>query len=261
MHLPLAILSPTPPKRLQIARMGDISPRYRTAPPFLLSRWQKIQMLKKKEKKKKTGGLKCKARELICRRSCDACWASEWRGEAGRMVSVQGAFPHSTACQSRYLSASNRGTGEDRQHLLSKPNYLLSTKQGGEPAPQPAMSSHIHMHKHSYSSRFDQYKSLKRGPVVIYLFICWIMAVLGSELWLIWKCCWIKDNTLSAGVVPCSALTVSWQRGAQNHHKSIYGTLNQISSGGDSTFHHVALSRNKGLPATIKQVSERRYES
>ena len=47
------------------------------------------------------------------------------------MVSVRGASPHSTACQIRYLSASNRGTGEDRQHLLSKPNYLLSTKQGG----------------------------------------------------------------------------------------------------------------------------------
>lgn len=126
---------------------------------------------------------------------------------------------------------------------------------------QPCRHTYTCTSIHSYSSRFDQYKSLKRGPVVIYLFICWIMAVLGSELWLIWKCCWIKDNTLSAGVVPCSALTVSWQRGAQNHHKSIYGTLNQISSGGDSTFHHVALSRNKGLPATIKQVSERRYES
>lgn len=48
------------------------------------------------------------------------------------MAGVQGAPPHSTACQIRYLSASNRGTGEDRQHLLSKPNYLLSTKQEKE---------------------------------------------------------------------------------------------------------------------------------
>lgn len=34
------------------------------------------------------------------------------------------------ACQVRYLSASNRGTGDNGQHLLSEPNYLLSTEEG-----------------------------------------------------------------------------------------------------------------------------------
>lgn len=37
-------------------------------------------------------------------------------------------FPR-PACQVRYLSASNRGTGDDGQHLLSQPNYLLSTEK------------------------------------------------------------------------------------------------------------------------------------
>lgn len=76
--------------------------------------------------------------------------------------------------------------------------------------------------------------------------------------------------------MPCSALTVSWWRGqsravqpqtlpgsqeenyvlawaAQNHCKSIYGTLNQISLGGDTTFHRVALSLSEGLPAVINR--------
>lgn len=73
----------------------------------------------------------------LCR--CLLGWWMEKRSQ--RMGCVQGAFPHSPACQRWYLSASNRGTGEDRQHLLSKPNYLLSTKQEAEPAPPPALWS------------------------------------------------------------------------------------------------------------------------
>lgn len=39
------------------------------------------------------------------------------------------------ACQARYLSASNRGTGDNGQHLLSEPNYLLSTQEEGASGP------------------------------------------------------------------------------------------------------------------------------
>lgn len=35
------------------------------------------------------------------------------------------------ARQVRFLSASNRDTGDNRQHLLSEANYLLSTEEGG----------------------------------------------------------------------------------------------------------------------------------
>ena len=35
--------------------------------------------------------------------------------------------------------------------------------------------------------------------------------------------------------------------------KSIYGTLNQISLGGDTTFPRVALSLSEGLPAVINR--------
>lgn len=144
--------------------------------------------------------MKCKARELICRRSCDACWAGEWRGEVGRMVSVQGAFPHSTACQSRYLSASNRGTGEDRQHLLSKPNYLLSTKQRGEPTPQPAMSSHIYTYTCNKNALTISSHLREGQQWFIYLFIYLLtlgnseVSITKLELQLIWKYCWIKGE-------------------------------------------------------------------
>lgn len=110
--------------------------------------------------------VKCNARELIWGRSRVACRACEWKRRGWRIVCVQGTSPHSTACQVRYLSASNRGTGEDRQHLLSEPNYLLSTKKEGEPAPQPGLWSH------KYISGFEHYRSLEERPVVIYyLFI------------------------------------------------------------------------------------------
>ena len=51
MHLPPAILSQAPPKRLQIAQMGDISACYRIATYFLLLLWQKLlmQSFKKQE--------------------------------------------------------------------------------------------------------------------------------------------------------------------------------------------------------------------
>lgn len=38
----------------------------------------------KKNRTKESGWVKCKARELICRRSPVACWAVEWGEEAGK---------------------------------------------------------------------------------------------------------------------------------------------------------------------------------
>lgn len=136
------------------------------------------------------------------------------------MVSVQGAFPHSTACQSRYLSASNRGTGEDRQHLLSKPNYLLSTKQEGEAAPQPRPSPCGHTHTHTHSSLSSgHYGSLRRrraAVIFIYFFPNSFIALWQFFFFFFseqmregkvqhsWSWCWIRENTSSAAVVPDS---------------------------------------------------------
>ena len=189
-------------------------------------------------------------------------------------VSVQGASPHSTACQIRYLSASNRGTGEDRQHLLSKPNYPLSTKQEGEPAPQPGLRSHTHMHTHAYVFRFDHYRSVRGRPVVIYyLFIgnfvvrsakpnCSSLGIgvglvrIHYQLVLCPAALWQSHD---GGDCPELKLPVSQEGNyvpawaVQNHSQSIYGTLSQISLGEDATFHCVALSLSEGLPAVINR--------
>lgn len=139
MHLPPAILSQAPPKRLQIAQMGDIWACYRIATYFLLLLWQKLLM---QSFKKQEGEMQSEQTHFT--RCCLLGWWMERRGwrmerRGWRMVSVQGALVHSTACQTWYLSASNRGTGEDRQHLLSKLNYLPSTKQEEEAMPQPGL--------------------------------------------------------------------------------------------------------------------------
>lgn len=252
MHLPPAISSPTPPKRRQIARMGDISPCYRIAPHFLLLLWQKNLPKKKR--------VKCNARELIWGRSRVACRACEWKRRGWRIVCVQGASPHSTACQVRYLSASNRGTGEDRQHLLSEPNYLLSTKKEGEPAPQPGLSSH------KYISGFEHYGSLEARPFAIYYLFIDVQQFCGQNRSLVGIGAGLERIHYQLVLCP-AALWQFYDGGGQsrssheenyvlawavrNHSKSIYGTLNQISSGGDTTFHRVARSLSEGLPAVI----------
>lgn len=187
-----------------------------------------------------------------------------------KMVSVQGAFPHPTACQSRYLSASNRGTGEDRQHLLSKLNYLLSTKQKGEPAPQPAPWSHIHR----YILLYDHYGSLKGRLVVIYLLTYTNFVVRSAAL----NCSSVGIGLglgriyYQLGLCPAALwqlhdggdspeLSSHKSSGSpkrkivwvvQNLHESIRDTLNQISLGGDATyFCCVGRGLRKGLPAII----------
>jgi len=131
---------------------------------------------------------------------------------------------------------------------------------------QPCGQAHILLN--------DHYRT-HMGRPDIYIFIKW---------WQFWgqKCranwWWISKNALSDCFLPCSALTVPWRRGqsgavelqrlwlsqeknnvlmwvVQNHRKSIYGTLNQISLGGDSTLHPVALSLSEGLPSCNKKVS------
>lgn len=156
MHLPFTISSLMPPKRRQIAWTGDISARYRITPRFILLLWQ--QKILEKGKMRREG-----AHLRLC---CVACGACEQKRRGWRIFCVQGASPHSTACQVWYLSASNRGTGEDRQQLLSEPNYLLSTRKEGEPAPQPCLLSQRCI------LGFGHHGSLKARPVVIYyLFI------------------------------------------------------------------------------------------
>lgn len=185
------------------------------------------------------------------------CLLGRWMGRRSwKMVSVQGAFPHSTACQSWYLSASNRGTGEDRQHLLSKLNYLLSTKQEGEPAPQPAPWSHIH----TCILLYDHYGSLKGR--LVYIFFIYLLThnrvVRSAEL----NCSSAEIGAGLGGIYYQAGLCPAalWQLHdggdspelsshkssgspkrkivwvVENLHESIYDTSNQISLGGDATY-------------------------
>lgn len=53
----------------------------------------------------------------------------------------------SPARQVRCLSASNRGSGDNRQHLLSEPNYLLSTEEEEEGTGGPSHRFRLHQHR------------------------------------------------------------------------------------------------------------------
>lgn len=84
-------------------------------------------------KKTFNGRKKRKEKELIRIRGPAALRTDRQKPSGWRRVCAEGASPDSSACQVRYLSRSNRGTGEDRQHLLSEPNYLLSTENKPQP--------------------------------------------------------------------------------------------------------------------------------
>ncbi len=224
--------------------------------------------------------MKCKARELICRRSRVAYWAGEWRGEAGEWFLFRELF-HIPLLVRSDTSLPLIGA-QERTGSICCQNQIIFCQQSRRESQRLSQAC-----GHTYTCTdtlcvlgLDHYGSVKGRPVVIfYLFIdLWQFCGQkhGAKLQLTWNWCWIRKNTLSAGVVPCSALTVSWWRGqsravepqklpvsqeenyvlvwaVQNHYKSIYGTLNQISLGGDTTFHHVALSLSEGLPAVINR--------
>lgn len=147
--------------------------------------------------------VKCKARQLICGDTHVACWTQ---------MQTRGSFPHSPACQSLCLSASNRGTGEDRQHLLSKPNYLLSTKAGGRSG---AVATSVVTQPHSLIHfRAQVYKRGVSGDSENYLLTCGNLVVrcTKAKSHFSWNWSWSMKNTSSAAVVPCGSLTVSRQR-------------------------------------------------
>lgn len=132
-----------------------------------------------------------------------------------------------------------------------------------------------HTHAHTLCVlRFDHYGSVKGRPVVIYyLFIgnfvvrsakpnCSSLGIgvglvrIHYQLVLCPAALW---QTRDGGDCPELKLPVSQEGNdvpawaVQNHSQSIYGTLSQISLGGDATFHRVALSLSEGLPAVINR--------
>lgn len=156
--------------------------------------------------------MKCKAKatHLPWRRRPLGRWME--RGAAGERFVFRELFPHSTACQSRYLSASNRGTGEDRQHLLSKPNYLLSTKQEAEAAPSPPSPQPVVTHRYAHSHsllvefrplRVTQEKKGDGGWLFIHTCICLVAVFFFFTN----RCMEVKSSSVGLGrIVPDSLM-------------------------------------------------------
>lgn len=238
--------------------------------PFLfVAVTKKFQILKKKKKKNRR--VECKARELICRRSRVACWAGEG-GEAGEWFLFRELF-HIPLLVRADTSLPLIGA-QERTGSICCQNQIIFCQQSRREnwrLSQPCGHTYTCMDTHTYLG-FDHYRSLKGRTVVFFYLFIDLWQFCDAKL-LRWNWCWISKNTSSAGVVPDSFMTEGtvWSCRAteklpvsqeenyvlvwvvQNHHKSIYSTLNQISLGADTTFYRVVLSISEGLPTVTNR--------